>query len=126
MLRNLTGITLPRIAWQKVKDKILGKAYDLSLVFVPIGEMAKISRRLRAHRGPANVLAFGLTKNTGEIFINLSQAVREAESFQKKPKEHLLFLYIHALLHLKGFKHKTRNQLKVMQKSEQKWLKILS
>lgn len=126
MLKNLTGITLPQISWQKVKNKILGKAYDLSLVFVPEGEMAKISRSSSAHRGPANVLAFGLAKNTGEIFINLPQAMREAKSFQKKPKEHLLFLYIHALLHLRGLKHETKNQLKAMQKSEQKWLKILS
>lgn len=126
MVKNLTRLKPPAINWQGTKNKILGRGYELSLVFVSDKEMARVNQRYRAKSGPTNVLAFQLAENYGEIFIDLPLALREARALQNSPKGHALFLYIHALLHLNGFKHDTPNQLKIMRKHERKWLKILS
>jgi|SRR3989344_1844112 len=115
MITNLTRFKPPRVNWKKFKNKILGASYDLSLVFAGSKEMARMNKIYRGKNKPANVLAFPLGVNFGEIFINLPLARKE-----------LVFLYIHALLHLKGFKHDTQKQLKIMNRAEQKWLKILS
>ena len=122
----MTRFDLPRIPWPEIKNKILSDKYDLSLVFVADKEMARLNSKYRAESRPTNVLAFPLAKNLGEIFIDLPRALGEARTFKKKPKEHLLFLYIHALLHLKGLRHHTPKLLKIMRKTEQKWLKTLS
>ena len=126
MARNLTRLTPPRIDWLKVKNRILSPKYDLSLVFVGDAEMKRINGRYRRKNKPTNVLAFGLGKNYGEIFIDLPFATREAKSAGRSARTHLLFLYIHALLHLKGFGHDNTKQSKIMNKMEQKWLEILS
>ncbi len=84
----------PKNNWEKIKDGVLGKKYDLSLVFAGNNLMKKLNSRYRGKDQPASVLSFSLSKKEGEIFINLSQ------------KEHPpLFLFIHALLHLKNFEH---------------------
>ncbi|QQG45809.1 MAG: rRNA maturation RNase YbeY [Candidatus Niyogibacteria bacterium] len=125
-VKNLTVKTLPELPWQKIKNKILFSRYDLSLVFTGDKEMTRINRRYRRKNGPTNVLAFALGKNSGEIFIDLPFVRREAKKSARTQRSHVLLVYIHALLHLKGFKHDTPKQLKIMNQAEQKWLKILS
>jgi len=126
MVRNLTRSPLPRVSWKKIKERVLFKEYDLSLVFAGDKEMKRINRKYRQKNKPANVLSFGFGRNSGEIFLNLPLVRSEAMAAGKSLKTHIIFLYIHALLHLKGFKHDTESQLKIMRKIEKKWLKILS
>lgn len=126
MVTNLTRFKLPRVYWRKVKNKILGDEYDLSLVFLGDKKIAEINRKYRAKNKPTNVLALPLDKKSGEVFLDLPLAFREARSAGQSRKRYLTFLYIHALLHLKGFKHDTKKELKIMNKAEQKWLKALS
>ena len=93
--------------WQKIKEEVLGKKYDLSLVFAPNTLMKKLNMRYRGKTKTAAVLSFPLSKEEGEIFINLQQK-----------KHHPLFLFIHALLHLKSSKHGAK-----MEEQEKKLLK---
>jgi probable rRNA maturation factor len=104
-IRNTTKGKPPRLPFVQIKEKVLGSSYELSLVFV--GD--RISRRLnltyRDKDKPANVLSFPLTKNSGEIFINLKRAQIETNKFENSPSSHIGFLFIHGLLHLKGMQH---------------------
>lgn len=88
-----------------LKRRVLGARYELSLVF--IGE--RRARALnKAHRGKSyvpNVLAFPLTKTSGEVYITPQVARREAKKFDMTERVFILFLFIHALLHLKGYTH---------------------
>ena len=79
--------------FEKIKDHILGKEYELSLVFAKNSLMKELNFRYKKKNVPTNVLAFPLDKSEGEIFINISD------------KKNAVFLLIHALLHLKGYKH---------------------
>ncbi|MEK7566923.1 MAG: rRNA maturation RNase YbeY [Patescibacteria group bacterium] len=123
MITNLTRLNPPRLNWKKFKNKILGKNYDLSLVFMGSKEISRINKKYRGKNKPTNVLAFPLGARSGEIFIDLPLAYKEAKTGGKLRSKHLIFLYIHALLHLNGFKHDTDKQLKIMNRAEQKWLK---
>ena len=95
-----------------MKDAVLGKNYELSLVF--IGD--KLSRRLNRERRekdkPTNILSFSLDKTAGEIFINLRLSRKQAQDFEREYENFIAFLFIHGLFHLKGFDHGSRMESK--------------
>ncbi|MCX6731545.1 MAG: rRNA maturation RNAse YbeY [Candidatus Parcubacteria bacterium] len=97
-----------RKGWKKIKDKVLGKKYDLSVVVADSRTMKKLNETYRKKKGPANVLSFPLSKDMGEIFINKKANQKD-------------FLFIHSLLHLKGLKHG-----KIMEREEQKIWRAIS
>ena len=96
---------LPDADRDRLKERILGKEYELSLVFIDAKLSRKLNRIYRGKNKPTNVLAFPLSKNSGEIFIDLDTAKIDSKNFDMKPEKFVKFLYIHALLHLKGMRH---------------------
>lgn len=91
----------------KIKNRILGRKYELSLVFAGDSFMKRLNRVYRGKNLPANVLSFPLSENSGEIFINPS----------KTGGFNILHLFIHGILHLKGMEHGD-----IMSKTEKKIL----
>ncbi len=116
-----TTKTYLRLPYEKIKDDILGKQYELSLTFVgeTKGRQINISSRKKSY--VPNVLSFPLTKTTGEIYITPAVAKREAKKFGHSYKQHIIFLFIHGLLHLKGYDHGDK-----MDRLEEKYLKKYS
>ena len=102
----------------KMKDEILGKNYALSLAFVSASEIQKLNLIYRKKDMPTDVLSFSYGKQEGEILICEKIAREKAAAFSRAPRAHLIFLFIHALLHLKGMLHGSR-----MEAQEAKWLK---
>ncbi len=109
---------LPAKDRERIKDEILGKDYELSFVFASPPLSKKLNRIYRGKDKPANVLSFPLSKNSGEIFIDLATAKKEAEDFGMTLKQFSKFLFIHGLLHLKGLSHGAK-----MKQTEKKLLK---
>lgn len=97
--------TLPEAFFLQAKERILGRNYELSLMFCG----PTISRRYNAlHRGKdraTNILSFPLSPSSGEILIDLATAKQDAPKFSMPEKEFTGFLFIHGLLHLKGYEH---------------------
>lgn len=104
-LINRTKGTLPSVPFARMKDRILGEEYDLSVVFVTDRESREISLRTKNKDYYPNVLSFPLGDDAGEIFINPAEAKRQAKEFGRTPSNMIAFLYIHGLVHLKGFDH---------------------
>ena len=102
-IRNLTKGKLPSLPFERAKEMILGKNYELSLVFTGNSLARKLNKIYRGQDKPANVLSFALDKQTGEIFINLTKAKTNART-----NAGLALLLIHALLHLKGWRHSSK------------------
>lgn len=98
----------PRLPFMRIKNKVLGEKYHLSLVFAGKNRMKKLNESYRGKDYLPNVLSFPLTKNEGEIFISLEEAKRQAPSFSMPYEKFVSFLFIHGLLHLKGMKHSSR------------------
>ncbi|PIR70544.1 MAG: rRNA maturation RNase YbeY [Candidatus Niyogibacteria bacterium CG10_big_fil_rev_8_21_14_0_10_42_19] len=109
------------LRWEGIKDIILGKKYNLSLALVGDKEMARV-RRLSKHKKEANVLSFIYGADSGEIILNMPRIRMEAKDLGVPYKERLLFLYVHSLLHLKGYNHKDAKQSRLMEKKEDYWV----
>ena len=114
--------TLPfSIPFTDLKNSVLGKSYELSLVFID----SKVSRRLnRTYRGKdksTNVLSFPLSNKSGEVLIDLVTAKKELKTFGMNFKDFVSLLFIHGILHLKGMTHGAK-----MEGQEKKLLKLLN
>jgi len=103
---------------QEIKESILGKKYNLSLVYVNNRESKKLNKEYRSKDKPTNVLSFPISDTEGEIFINLETKKQEAGKFEMSFKKYIGYLVIHGALHLKGLDHGDE-----MDKLEDKFLK---
>jgi probable rRNA maturation factor len=95
-IKNLTKQPAPDLPFGEIKNAVVGPDYELSLVFASANLTHKLNLAYRGKDKAANVLSFPLSPNSGEIFLTLSAKVRDEE---------ILSLFIHGLLHLKGFDH---------------------
>lgn len=91
--------------WEEIKEAVLGKSYELSLVFCDNRESRRLNRIYRGKDNPTNILSFPLSKTSGEIFINAALAKKEAKKFLMDEPTFIKYLFIHGLLHLKGLDH---------------------
>ena len=108
----------PRHKYADIADKVLGKRYNLSLVFVGKTRAATLNKQYRNKTYSPNVLSFPLDEQTGEIFICPQVATSEAAKYNLTPRGYVGFLFIHGCLHLKGLDHSD-----TMDKQEAKWVK---
>lgn len=111
----------PNLNWKKIPDLVLGKKYDLSVVLLDDPEMRR-AEKISKHKKRANVLSLAYSKNSGEILLNIPQIRREAKKSGKSSKQRLIYLYIHSLLHLKGYDHKKAKDAQLMSNQETRYL----
>lgn len=98
--------TYPKdLPYAKMKDCILGKKYELSLTFVGKTRAQALNKKYRDATYVPNVLSFPLSETMGEMYITPSVAEKEAHKFSLSPRGYIGFLFIHGLLHLKGYPH---------------------
>jgi probable rRNA maturation factor len=107
--------------YPKIKEAVLGKRYELSLVFVGAKRAATLNLQNRGKDYVPNVLSFPLTEQAGEIFICPSVAEKEAPKFGLSYEGYIAYLFIHGLLHLKGYDHSD-----TMERLERKFCKAFS
>ena len=103
--RNFTKKTPPKIPYEKIKNAVLGEAYDLSLAFIGSTRSRRLNRERRGKDKAANVLSFPYSKKDGELLLDLNFA---------KTKERALVLFIHGLFHLKGMDHSSKMEKREM------------
>jgi len=102
---NDTKAKMPRLAFARMKNAILGAHYELSVAIVGTAKMRELNRRWRDKDEPTDILSFPLSKIEGEIYINPFVAMKEAKKFDRSYDNFILFLFIHGLVHLKGYDH---------------------
>ena len=104
-LSNTTKDKLPRLAFADMKDAVLGKEYELSLIIVGKKQIQKLNNEYRGINKPTDILSFPLSDDFGEMYINPEMTKLEAKKFDRKYENFFGFLFIHGLVHLKGFDH---------------------
>lgn len=97
--------SFPTAAYETIKDDILGKSYALSLTFVGTNRARAYNEIHRGKSYVPNVLSYPLDTTTGEIIICPKVAQREAKKFSLSYHGYVVYLFIHGLLHLKGYDH---------------------
>ncbi len=96
---------MPKLLIAKIKEIILGKKYELSLVFCSAQKMKELNRIYRKINKATDILSFSLSKTSGEIFICKTEAKKKIMEFNMTYNNFLVFLLIHGLVHLKGYDH---------------------
>jgi probable rRNA maturation factor len=108
---NTTKGRLPSLPFVVYKNKILGKQYDLSLVFIDEKKMHTLNKHYRNIDSSTDILSFSLDKNSGEIFICQKIAHKKAKDFEMTYEKFIPFLFIHGLVHLLGYDHGNKMEL---------------
>lgn len=116
-----TTSSYPTLPYVAIKDKILGSRYWLSLVFVGATRAKNINIKTRNKHYVPDVLSFPLNDQTGEIFICIPKAAEKSSQYGHTVNQHIAFLFIHALLHLKGYDHGD-----TMEKQEKKYCRLFN
>jgi probable rRNA maturation factor len=111
-ITNKTRGKLPSLPLSDMKDAVLGKKYQLSLVIVGNAASRKLNKSYRNKDKPANVLSFIIAPGEGELFLNPKKAANEAAQFGRSTRSMIGFLFIHGMLHLKGMDHGSRMESK--------------
>jgi len=116
-IRNFTRRrSAPRAIFNTISNAVL-PGWDISLVFVRPAKARALNKQLRGKTYTPNVLSYALGEKNGEIFICPAIATRQAPNYQLSTTNYILFLFIHGLLHIKGWAHGAK-----MDKCEQKLL----
>lgn len=120
-VKNMTKTNPPTsgLVFKRMKEKILGNTYNLSVVFIGEKKMRTLNRTYRIKDKSTDILSFPIEKNAGEIFLCLKTAYKVAPEFGRKKDNFIYFLFIHGLLHLKGMDHGSR-----MESEEEKYRKL--
>ena len=64
-------------SFEAIKKEILGRKYELSLVFATPQKIQKLNKIYRNINKPTDILSFPLSKTSGEIFICKDEAKKE-------------------------------------------------
>lgn len=107
--KNITIIRkngdIPNAPYLAMKEKILGKKYDLTVVFCTPKESQERNATYRGKDYATNILSFPLSDTEGEIYISLSIVRKGAKEFTMSYPKFLHLLLAHGMLHLKGLDH---------------------
>ncbi|KKU77157.1 MAG: putative rRNA maturation factor [Parcubacteria group bacterium GW2011_GWA2_47_7] len=104
-INKLTKDKVPSLPFLRMKERVLGKKYSLSLVVIGDKRSTTLNTRYRNKTYTPNVLSFPLDKHNGEIFMNLKQAKREHRARGESYEYFVALLFIHSMLHLIGMRH---------------------
>ena len=102
---SATTRSYPDHPYQSIANAILSARYQLSLVFVGATRAQSLNQEARGKTYVPDVLSFPLTATMGEIYICLPRAYAQANNYNHTKSDHVAFLFIHGLLHLKGYEH---------------------
>lgn len=107
----------PKLPYDAMRKTILGASYSLTLAFIGEKRAQALNQTHRKATYIPNVLSFPLDAKTGEIYITPLIARREASKYGMTVKGYIGYLFIHGLLHLKGYDHGA-----TMEKAEKRYV----
>ncbi len=103
--RRKTLSFLRGLPFEALAKAALPKDYQLSLVICGDKLAQRMNQEYRKKTYRPNVLSFPLSKNEGEIFLNIRKAAREARAEGVSIKERIALLFVHGCVHLAGHDH---------------------
>ncbi|MBM2818185.1 MAG: hypothetical protein HW401_775 [Parcubacteria group bacterium] len=110
--KTKTNPSIDGLVFANMKDEVLGKDYELSLVIIGKDEIRRLNNSHRKMNEATDILSFPLSKKEGEIFLCPEIALEESPRFGRSYENFIKYLFIHGLVHLKGFKHSSRMESK--------------
>lgn len=106
-----------------------GQAAELGIHLVSAKRSAEVNWQFLQHEGPTDIITFdhGSTPERlfGEMFICVSEAVRQAAEFGTTWEAELLRYVIHGILHLRGYDDLEPAKRRVMKREENRLVRKL-
>jgi len=108
------------------------KAGDINFIFCSDEYLLSINLQYLKHNTYTDIITFDYSKGdaqlpiSGDIFISIDRVKENAISFSKTFDEELSRIMIHGVLHLLGYKDKTKEAKAEMTKQENACLKKLA
>lgn len=116
-------------AWIKsVVEKRGMKVGDISYIFCKDEYLLDINQNYLNHDDFTDIISFDYSdkdKVAGDLFISVERVMENAQNLNQEFEQELYRVIIHGVLHLLGFKDKTKAQEKEMRKTEEECLKSL-
>ena len=105
---NLTRQKVDIAQWQRLSQLFLddkGIKGEVNLILVGDQRMRNLNKKYRRQDKVTDVLSFadGEDNQLGEIMIDYSQIIRQAQRFGHSVWQELIFITVHGLLHLMGY-----------------------
>jgi probable rRNA maturation factor len=107
------------------------KAGDINFIFCSDEHLLGINKQFLEHDTYTDIVTFDYSKEdpkkaiSGEIFISIERVEENAKKFSKSFEDELHRVMIHGILHLLGYKDKTKNAKEEMTVEEDRALKKL-
>jgi probable rRNA maturation factor len=122
LIINETKGKLPSLPFVEIKNKILGKKYELELIFVNENKIQALNKTYRKIDSSTDILSFPIDKNSGEMFICEEIVKDKAKEFEREYYNFIVFLFIHGCVHLLGYSH--GNKMETVENIFRKFFKI--
>lgn len=123
-LKNRTQLKL----FLKKLSKLYKKEIDsLNFIFCSDEYLLEINRNHLQHDFYTDIITFDLSESKlirGEIYISTDRVKDNAKTFQTSFKEEIHRVIFHGVLHLCGFKDKSKKEAESMRSEEQKALNL--
>lgn len=105
-IQNTTKTPHPtQIPYEEIKNAVLGKNYELSVVFCGQHLIRRLNRETRGKDYSTDILSFPLSDQSGEVFICQDICSRRAREHERSEENYLAMLFVHGMVHLKGHDH---------------------
>jgi rRNA maturation RNase YbeY len=107
------------------------KPGEISFIFCSDDHLLKINQQYLNHDTYTDIITFDYSKEdvkqpvSGDIFISVDRIKENAEKYSTSFEDELHRVIIHGILHLLGYKDKTKVAKEEMTKQENKCLKLL-
>ncbi len=109
------------------KEKVNIK--QINYTFMSDEELLKINSEYLKHTTYTDIITFNYNEGkniSGDIFISIQRVKENAEKFDVKFEEELQRVMIHGVLHLCGYKDKTKTDSDLMRRKENASLHLLN
>ena len=115
-------------AWIKaVTEKEKHRLGDISYIFCSDDELLDINIQHLNHNTYTDIITFDYTEGnriSSDIFISVDRVEENAKKFKVSFEEELHRVMIHGILHLCGYKDKSKADAELMRKKENAALKL--
>ena len=101
---------------------------QLNYTFTSDESLLKINIEYLKHNTYTDIITFNYNegkKISGDIFISVDRVKENAEKFKSSFEDELHRVIIHGVLHLCGYKDKSKSDAELMRKKENQSLKVL-
>lgn len=129
-------IALPRLKKRRttnwIREVIVseGKTVgDICFIFCSDSYLLEVNIKYLGHDYFTDIITFDYVEDNiiqGDIFISIDRVKENARDFHTSPENELNRILVHGVLHLLGYKDKSKKDKLIMTEKEDYFLKVLS